>query len=207
MDPIDFEEMNGTAAKNQPPYRPLPMYRDGEQVISCWKMSLAERVKVFTSGVVWLRLIHSWDQAITPSLLEAESPFTLSDFAEDLTTSKKESPNVMDVLEAYFEEACVPINRRAVEEYREYLNELIEPPKPTKRSWSYLIYYSYFGMQLRRFWSVVKTQWRLSKVDQHRYTPMQMILDEEFDYFAYNRGLTERRTMRERATEILMGKK
>ena len=75
MNPIEFQQMTGIAAKDQPEYIPLPMYRDEQQVISCWRLSFWERLKVLFSGVIWMRLMHTPDQMMTPSLLETENPW------------------------------------------------------------------------------------------------------------------------------------
>jgi len=74
MKPVAFKEMNGTAAKDQPEYSPLPMFRNESEVISCWKMTLRERLKVLFTGNVWLHL-QMGDRAITPSLLQVDYPF------------------------------------------------------------------------------------------------------------------------------------
>ena len=76
MNPIEFDEMNGIAAEDQPEYLNLPMYRDHEQVISCWKMTWRERVQVLFTGKVWLRLLHSEQSKITPSALDVSSPWS-----------------------------------------------------------------------------------------------------------------------------------
>jgi len=76
--PIEFRSMNGVAAENQREYLPLPMYRDNKYVISCWRMNLLERLVVLFTGVVWMRLFHSKEQSITPSLLEIASPWSRS---------------------------------------------------------------------------------------------------------------------------------
>lgn len=74
MKPVEFEGMNGTAAKNQPPYKALPMYRDDKYVVSCWKMNWRERLKALWTGRIWMNLLHSPHQLITPSLLDVNSP-------------------------------------------------------------------------------------------------------------------------------------
>ena len=76
MKPIEFKGMNGTAAKDQPPYQPLPMYRDDKYVVSCWKMSWRERAKALWTGQIWMNLLHSPDQLITPSLLDVDCPLS-----------------------------------------------------------------------------------------------------------------------------------
>jgi hypothetical protein len=71
MKPIEFKYQNVVFAKDQPEYQPLPALRiEGPEghVISCWRMSFKERVKVLFTGVVWLNLM-SFNKPLTPSLL------------------------------------------------------------------------------------------------------------------------------------------
>ena len=75
MNPIEFKQQTGIAAEHQDEYRNLPMYRNETNIISCWKMTWKERVKVFFTGVVWLNLLQHQSQPITPSLLQVENPF------------------------------------------------------------------------------------------------------------------------------------
>lgn len=71
MKPVEFKHQNVIFAKDQPEYQPLPALRldtpEG-QVISCWKMSIWERMKVLFTGRVWLSLM-SFNKPLTPSYL------------------------------------------------------------------------------------------------------------------------------------------
>lgn len=54
MKPINFKESNVTFAKDQPEYLPLPAWRDNEgRVITCWKLSIKERIIILFKGVLW----------------------------------------------------------------------------------------------------------------------------------------------------------
>lgn len=77
MKPIEFPEMNAVAAKDQPEFLPLPMYRNDKSVTSCWKMNWKERLIVLFTGKVWLSLLHAPEQKITPSLLQVDYPFVM----------------------------------------------------------------------------------------------------------------------------------
>lgn len=77
MKPIEFKGMNGTAAKHQPEYMPLPMFRDREGVLSCWEMTFRERLTVLFTGKVWLHLLV-WDNPIAPSWLGVDSPLIVT---------------------------------------------------------------------------------------------------------------------------------
>jgi hypothetical protein len=54
MKPVKFPEQNKTYAENQKEYLPLPVCDNGEEVVSCWKLSVWERVKILFKGHLWL---------------------------------------------------------------------------------------------------------------------------------------------------------
>jgi hypothetical protein len=72
MNPIKFKEQNITFAADQPPYRPLPAFKDKSdpqgKVISCWDLTLRERIRVLFTGRIWVSLL-SFNQPLTPSFL------------------------------------------------------------------------------------------------------------------------------------------
>lgn len=71
MKPIEFKHQNVVFAKDQPEYQPLPALKidspNGE-VISCWKLTFKERIKIIFTGRVWLSLM-SFNKHLTPSYL------------------------------------------------------------------------------------------------------------------------------------------
>lgn len=71
MKPVPFKHQNTVFAEDQPEYQPLPALKlntpEGE-VISCWKLSFRERLRVLFLGRVWLSLF-SFNQDLTPSYL------------------------------------------------------------------------------------------------------------------------------------------
>jgi hypothetical protein len=58
MKPIKFKEQNFEYKKpdsmTDEQCKPLPVYKYDAGVISCWKMSLLERIKALFTGRVWL---------------------------------------------------------------------------------------------------------------------------------------------------------
>jgi len=59
MKPIKFTEQNCTYAENQPEYLPLPAFKDEQpagQVVSCWKLSFRERIRIYE---YWLDLLNA----------------------------------------------------------------------------------------------------------------------------------------------------
>lgn len=71
MRPINFKHQNVVFAEDQPEYQPLPALKfdtpQGE-VVSCWKMTFKERIKVLFTGKVWLSLM-SFNKPLTPSIV------------------------------------------------------------------------------------------------------------------------------------------
>jgi hypothetical protein len=75
MKPIEFKEANFTFAINQPQYRPLPTWRgDDGTVISCWKLTRKERLKLLFTGRIWLRVL-TFNQPLQPQRLDVDRPF------------------------------------------------------------------------------------------------------------------------------------
>jgi hypothetical protein len=84
MRPVKFKHQNVVFAEDQPEYQPLPALRiEGPEgiVISCWKMSFKERVKVLFTGKVWLSLM-SFNNPLTPSYMSVNRDDVFS-FNED----------------------------------------------------------------------------------------------------------------------------
>lgn len=62
MIPIKFPEHNVVFAEDQPEYQPLPAYKDSGangEVITCWKLSFRERLRILFKGEMWLCLLSS----------------------------------------------------------------------------------------------------------------------------------------------------
>lgn len=77
MKPVTFPEK--TVDLQRPPSmteeecQPLPVFRDGERCISCWRPTLRERLRILFTGQVWL---HVWfGNSQPPVYVGAEYPF------------------------------------------------------------------------------------------------------------------------------------
>lgn len=74
MKPIDFKEQNVVFAENQPEYEALPALKikghEG-QVVSCWRLSFRERLRVLFTGKVWVSLL-SFNKPLTPPFLSTK---------------------------------------------------------------------------------------------------------------------------------------
>lgn len=71
MKPIKFKEQNVIYAENQDEYQPLPALKcndDMGTVVSCWKLSGKERIKLLFTGKVWVGLA-SFNKPLTPSYI------------------------------------------------------------------------------------------------------------------------------------------
>lgn len=71
MKAVKFKHQNVVFAENQPEYQSLPALRiDSPEgiVISCWKLSLKERIKIVFTGRVWLSIM-SFNEPLSPSFM------------------------------------------------------------------------------------------------------------------------------------------
>lgn len=71
MKPIEFKHQNVTFAESQEEYKQLPALKINSPegvVISCWRLSLRERIKVVLTGHIWLSLM-TFNKPLTPTLL------------------------------------------------------------------------------------------------------------------------------------------
>jgi hypothetical protein len=79
MKPIEFNEKNCVFAENQPEYIPLPVHKtDDGIVISCWKLTLKERLKILFCGNLWLSVM-TFNHPLQPLYLSVDSPFLKKD--------------------------------------------------------------------------------------------------------------------------------
>lgn len=74
MKPIAFKEQNCVYAENQPEYLPLPARKTDGQVISCWGLTLRERLKVLLTGRVWYSVL-TFGKPLQPQHPQVDSPF------------------------------------------------------------------------------------------------------------------------------------
>jgi hypothetical protein len=77
MKPVPFIEQNCVYAKDQPEYLPLPVHKtENGRLISCWKLSWVERLKVLFTGRIWSHVL-TFNQPLQPQLLEVDKPFSV----------------------------------------------------------------------------------------------------------------------------------
>lgn len=77
MKPIRFKEQNCTYAENQPEYLPLPAFKDNNEVVSCWSLSLAERLRLLFTGRLWVSLM-TFGKPLTPSFFTTKKSDVLT---------------------------------------------------------------------------------------------------------------------------------
>lgn len=76
MKPVTFPEQNIVLGKDQPEFLPLPAYRSPcGKVVSCWKLSLWDRLKLLVTGRFWLIQLTGGD-VLQPQLPQVEYPFS-----------------------------------------------------------------------------------------------------------------------------------
>jgi len=69
MKPIEFKEQNVVYGKDQPEYMPLPALKfDDGMVVTCWKLSWKELVKLIFTRKVWHSML-TFNQPLQPTLL------------------------------------------------------------------------------------------------------------------------------------------
>ena len=58
MDPINFKETNVTLQRPESMIdeecQPLPVFRDGQQCVSCWRPTWREKLSILFHGKIWL---------------------------------------------------------------------------------------------------------------------------------------------------------
>ena len=91
MKPKNFKHQNIVFAKDQPEYQPLPALRIDSprgEVISCWKMTPKERLKVLFTGRIWLSLM-SFNKPLTPSYMAVNRKEVYSHTDDNLSFIKR----------------------------------------------------------------------------------------------------------------------
>lgn len=71
MKGVSFKDQNIVFAEDQPEYESLPALKiDSKEgyVVTCWKMSILERLQVLFTGRVWMSLMM-FHKPLTPSFL------------------------------------------------------------------------------------------------------------------------------------------
>lgn len=73
MSPIGFPGANVIFAEDQPEYLPLPAFADGHVVVTCWTLTLWERIKLLWRGRVWLQQ-YNFGHPLQPQLPCVDRP-------------------------------------------------------------------------------------------------------------------------------------
>lgn len=82
LKPSSFPEANGTLSGGPAAdygttddVVDLPVHRGGGQIISCWRLSWRDRLRVLVGGRVWLHVLTR--RTHPPVFIASESPFTM----------------------------------------------------------------------------------------------------------------------------------
>jgi len=77
MRPVEFDEQTHILSKpkgvTDEECAPLPVFRDGEQVISCWEFNKEDLEEINRTGRIYLSVVSGHTQP--PVWISAESPF------------------------------------------------------------------------------------------------------------------------------------
>ena len=73
---IKFKECNIVFAENQPEYQQMPalIFKDKGEVVSCWKLSIAEKFKILFTGRIWISVL-TFNRPLQPLLVMVSKPF------------------------------------------------------------------------------------------------------------------------------------
>ncbi len=76
MRPVKFSEANGSLSRPEGTTREecnlLPVFRNGTEIISCWKLTDEDLKRIFETKRIWLRV---WGDTHAPLSLDSQSPF------------------------------------------------------------------------------------------------------------------------------------
>ena len=79
---VKFKECNVTFAENQPEYRPLPALKSEDGVVvSCWRLSFWEKMKVLFTGKIWVGLL-TFNNPLQPQLITVNKTDLIREFLE-----------------------------------------------------------------------------------------------------------------------------
>lgn len=110
MKAIEFKHQNIVFAKDQPEYLPLPALKidspEGE-VVSCWRLSFRERIKVVFTGRVWMSLM-SFNKPLTPSFLAVNRKEVYS-HPDDTKISRRVNNSLPIYIPNYHSKHCLAI--------------------------------------------------------------------------------------------------
>lgn len=76
MDPVDFPGADVVVAKDQPPYKPLPVQWVGGDMgvmLMCWEMSEEELAEVIRTRRIWITSL-TFSQPIQPLCVSTDRP-------------------------------------------------------------------------------------------------------------------------------------
>lgn len=76
MKPTTFPQQNTEIAKTQDEYQTLPAFVDSVSgmVVSCWRLTLWERIKLLFTGRIWWH-VWTFNQPLQPQLPAVDDPF------------------------------------------------------------------------------------------------------------------------------------
>lgn len=98
MTPIEFPEVNTVYAKDQPEYQPLPAFKSSMpngEVVTCWKLSFRERLRILFKGEIWLSML-TFNKPLTPSFMTTKKRDVLVVEEFDLEKAKQALKNIAD---------------------------------------------------------------------------------------------------------------
>lgn len=103
MKPIDFPQSTKVLQKPElmldTECKPLPIWSDGKECVSCWRPTLKERVRILISGKVWLSVLSGRTQP--PVFITGEQFFARPPFFARVRLSLEETwDNTTEIIKA-----------------------------------------------------------------------------------------------------------
>ena len=85
MKPVKFAEQTTTLGEDQPEYLPLPVWQEPNDFqgrnISCWQLTLKERIKLLFTGRIWVHQL-TFNAPLQPQTLQVDTPFETVEIEE-----------------------------------------------------------------------------------------------------------------------------
>lgn len=103
MKPFKFKHHNAIAGDGQKEYVPLPILRFGNdpegQIVSCWKLSFKEKVKILFTGKMWLSMF-TYQSDLQPSLMSVHRKAMYSLPRDKMSFKQKAKHDIVTLFKA-----------------------------------------------------------------------------------------------------------
>lgn len=89
MIPVEFPEANVTYAKDQPEYKPLPVFKDDKgTVVSCWQLTDEDIEQIKENKCLWLSVM-TFNQPLQPLFMSSKKNDVLVPILEETENNEQ----------------------------------------------------------------------------------------------------------------------